>query len=210
VGAGGDVVVLGVPEERVLRVSSDLDVEARDRVLGALVRLVPEAMLPLGRRHPGMRQAVADHLIRDAARVNAQFAALSSIPATLPLVGGLVGDMADLLVLTKNQVILLLKLAGLYGRDLSLGRDLLLEVAPVVGSAFLWRSTARTLVGLLPGPVALLPKTAVAYSGTFVVGQMARYYYQYGRKPSPEMVREMSAEGLRLARSGLDRALRRR
>jgi uncharacterized protein (DUF697 family) len=115
-----------------------------------------------------------------------------------------------MLVLTKNQVILLLKLAGLYGRDLALGRSLLLEITPVVGGAFLWRSTARALVGLLPTPVSLLPKTAVAYTGTFVVGEMARYYYQYGRKPSPELVRQMSAEGLRLARASLDRALKRK
>ena len=41
--------------------------------------------------------------------------------------------------------------------------------------------------------LGLLPKTIVAYAGTFVVGEMARYYYRYGRKPPPEMVRDLRA-----------------
>jgi uncharacterized protein (DUF697 family) len=117
--------------------------------------------------------------------------------------GGFVGDMADVLVLTKNQVLLLFKLAGLYGRDLALGRELLLEVLPVVGGAFFWRTTARALVGLLPGAVAIVPKTLIAYVGTYVVGEVARYYFRFGRKPPPEVVRELSAEGARIARDAL-------
>jgi uncharacterized protein (DUF697 family) len=162
-------------------------------------------MLSAGRRHPLLREPIADHLIRDTARVNAQFAAISSLPANLPLIGGLVGDMADVLVLTKNQVLLLFKLAGLYGRDLALGRQLIVEILPIVGGAFFWRTTARALVGLLPSLLGLLPKTLVAYTGTYVVGQMAHYYYRYGDRPPPELVRELRAEGARLARETLAR-----
>jgi uncharacterized protein (DUF697 family) len=113
--------------------------------------------------------------------------------------------MADVLVLTKNQVLLIFKLAGLYGRDLRFGRELLLEIVPVVGGAFLWRTTARALVGLLPGIIGILPKTLVAYVGTYVVGEIARYYFRFGRKPPPEVVRELSAQGLRIAREALSR-----
>jgi uncharacterized protein (DUF697 family) len=176
------------------------DDEARDQLFKVLVASAPDVILSAGRRHPLLREPVAEHLIRDTSRVNAQFAAISSLPATLPFIGGLVGDMADVLVLTKNQVLLLFKLAGLYGRDLQLGRQLIVELAPVIGGAFVWRSTARALVGLLPGPLGLLPKTLVAYTGTYVVGQMARYYYHYGRKPPPDMVRDLRSEGARLAR----------
>jgi uncharacterized protein (DUF697 family) len=162
-------------------------------------------MLPLGRRFPGIREAVATHLIQDAARVNAEFATLSGLPSFLPLIGGLVGDVADMLVLTKNQVVLLFKLAGLYGRDLRLGQQLLAEVVPVVGSAFLWRTSARTLVGLLPGAVSLVPKVAVAFSGTFVVGEMARYYYRFGRKPPTDYVNHLRRESVHLARAAMER-----
>ena len=207
-GAEG-MLVVGIPEDRVLTLgATDSDNEARERLFKALVHAAPEVMLSAGRRHPLLREPVAEHLIRDTSRVNAQFAALSSLPANLPLVGGLVGDMADVLVLTKNQLLLLFKLAGLYGRDLALGRQLLAEIVPVVGGAFLWRTTARALVGLLPSLLGVVPKTVVAYSGTYVVGQMARYYYHYGDKPPPELVKDLRAEGTRLARETLGRLRR--
>jgi uncharacterized protein (DUF697 family) len=200
------MLILGVPDERVVHLrSTEGDDEVRDRLFRVLVQAAPEVLLSAGRRHPLLREPVAEHLIRDTSRVNAQFAAISSLPANIPLLGGLVGDMADVLVLTKNQVLLLFKLAGLYGRDLRLGRQLLVEIVPVVGGAFFWRSTARALVGLLPSMLGMLPKTLVAYSGTYAVGQMARYYFRYGRRPPPDLVRELSAEGLRLARETLAR-----
>jgi uncharacterized protein (DUF697 family) len=208
--AAADMLVLGIPDERVVTLgASEGDDLARDRLFRVLVRAAPDVMLSAGRRHPLLREPVAEHLIRDTSRVNAQFAALSSLPANIPLVGGLVGDMADVLVLTKNQVLLLFKLAGLYGRDLQLGRQLIAEVMPVVGGAFVWRSTARALVGLLPSLLGLVPKTLVAYTGTYVVGQSARYYYRFGRKPPPELMRQLGAEGRRLARETLARLQRR-
>jgi uncharacterized protein (DUF697 family) len=203
------MLVVGIPEDRVVTLGdADPDNEARERLFKALVHAAPEVMLSAGRRHPLLREPVAEHLIRDTARVNAQFAALSSLPANLPLIGGLVGDVADVLVLTKNQLLLLFKLAGLYGRDLQLGRQLLIEIVPVVGSAFLWRTTARALVGLLPSLLGVVPKTVVAYSGTYLVGQMARYYYHYGDKPPPELVHDLRSEGTRLARETIGRLRR--
>jgi uncharacterized protein (DUF697 family) len=204
-GAAG-MLVLGIPDERIITLGeAEGDDEARERLLRALVDAAPDVMLSAGRRHPLLREHVAEHLIRDTSRVNAQFAAISSLPANLPLVGGLVGDVADVLVLTKNQVLLLFKLAGLYGRNLEIGRQLLVEILPVVGGAFFWRTTARALVGLLPSMLALLPKTLVAYTGTYVVGQMARYYYHHGSKPPPDVVRQLRDDGARLAHATLSR-----
>jgi uncharacterized protein (DUF697 family) len=207
--AAAGMLVLGIPDDRIITLGdATADDEARELLFRALVQAAPDVILSAGRRHPLLREPVAEHLIRDTARVNAQFAAISSLPANLPLIGGLVGDMADLIVLTKNQVLLLFKLAGLYGRDLALGRQLIVEVMPIVGSAFLWRTTARALVGLLPGLLGLVPKTLVAYSGTYVVGQMARYYYRFGHKPPPELVRDLRKESTRLARETLARLRR--
>ena len=204
------MLVLGIPDHLILTLgNAEPDDEVRDRLFRTLVMAAPEVMLAAGRRHPLLREPVAEHLIRDTSRVNAQFAALSSLPANIPLLGGIVGDMADVLVLTKNQVLLLFKLAGLYGRDLELGRQLFVEIVPVVGGAFLWRSTARALVGLLPSLLGLVPKTIVAYSGTYIVGQTARYYYRYGRKPPPTVMRELRDDAVALARQTLARFQRR-
>jgi uncharacterized protein (DUF697 family) len=204
-----DMLIVGVAQENMVVVEPAMpDDETRDRLFATLVRAAPEVMLSAGRRHILLREPVAQHLIRDTSRVNAQFAALSAVPASLPLFGGLVGDMADVLVLTKNQVLLLFKLAGLYGRDVQLGRQLLVEMMPIVGGAFFWRSTARALVGLLPSMLGLLPKTLVAYSGTYVVGEMARYYYRFGHKPPPELVKDLRDESTRIARETLGRLRR--
>jgi uncharacterized protein (DUF697 family) len=207
--AATGMLVLGIPDDRIITLgAADSDDVTRQRLFRVLVRAAPEVMLSAARRHPLLREAVAEHLIRDTARINAQFAALSSLPANVPLVGGLVGNMADVLVLTKNQVLLLFKLAGLYGRDLEFGRKQIAEILPVVGGAFFWRTTARALVGFMPSLLGMLPKTLVAYAGTYVVGQMARYYYHHGHKPPPEIVRELREDGVRIARHTLARLKR--
>jgi uncharacterized protein (DUF697 family) len=204
------MLVLGIPDERIITLGvGESDEEARDRLFKALVQTAPEVILSAGRRHPLLREPIAEHLIFDTSRVNAQFAALASLPAALPIFGGLVGDVADTIVLTKNQVLLLFKLAGLYGRDVQFGPELLLEIVPVVGGAFFWRTTARALVGMLPPMLGLLPKTAVAYTGTFVVGQSARYYYRFGNRPPPEIAQELRQEAQRLAEATLARLPRR-
>ena len=56
------------------------------------------------------------------------------------------------------------------------------------------------LVGLLPAPIGIVPKTFVAYTGTFVIGELARYYFRSGRKPPPELVREIAEDSARIAR----------
>jgi uncharacterized protein (DUF697 family) len=168
-------------------------------VVPAALDLVPELALALGRRFPAFRPHVAERLIRETSRANAQFALLSSVPANLPVVGGVAGGAADLVLLTKNQAVLVYKLAGLFGRNLGDRVSLAVEIAPVVGGAFLWRSVARALLGMLPTIVGGLPKAAVAYAGTYAVGHMARYYYSTGRRPPPELVRRFQADGARLA-----------
>ena len=72
------------------------------------------------------------------------------------------------------------------------------EIAPVVGGAFVWRTIARSLVGFFPAYVSAVPKTAVAYVGTYTVGEIARYYYASGKRPSPGVIEAIRAEGTRL------------
>jgi hypothetical protein len=64
-------------------------------------------------------------------------------------------------------------------------------------------------VGLLPPLVAALPKTAVAYGGTYVVGEMARYYFEHGVAPPTEAVQRFQSEGLRLYGELASRVVRR-
>ena len=68
---------------------------------------------------------------------------------------------------------------------------------------------ATTAIGLLPPFLELLPRTAIAYTGTYVVGHSARYYYRFGNKPPPEIARELRQEAQRLAEATLARLPRR-
>lgn len=168
----------------------------RLRLVPAILKTAPNLRLALAQRFPPLRRAVAEDLVREASRVNAQFALMSSLPAMIPLLGGVVGNMADVLVLTKNQAVLVFKLAGIYGRNVENRWEVLREIAPVVGSGFLWRSFARSAVGLFPPMVSALPKATIAYVGTYVVGEAARYYYERGEKPTAETLREIGRQAL--------------
>jgi hypothetical protein len=57
---------------------------------------------------------------------------------------------------------------------------------------------ARTAVGLAPAPISLLPKASIAYLGTYIVGQSARYYYERGHRPPPDVMHDFRSEALRL------------
>ena len=169
----------------------------RARLAGPLVKAVPQLRLAIGHQFPTLRRAVSDDLIREASMVNAQFALMSSLPSLIPVLGFFVGGMADVLVLTKNQAMLVFKLAAIHGRNIDDRIGVLKEIMPVIGSAFLWRTAARTAVGLAPAPISALPKAAIAYVGTYLVGQAARYYYEQGDKPPPEVLRSFQADARR-------------
>lgn len=188
-------------------------VDARDadattaRLLRPILQALPNCRLGLAHQYPKLRGAVAEDLIRETSRVNAQLALVASLPTLIPVLGFFVGGIADILVLTKNQAMLVFKLAGIFGRDIDDRMGILREIAPVVGSAFVWRTMARTAVGLAPAPISALPKAAVAYAGTYVVGQAARYYYERGNGPPPEAIQAFRREARRLY-SSLNEALK--
>ncbi|MHB1414459.1 MAG: hypothetical protein ACYC1C_04335 [Chloroflexota bacterium] len=167
---------------------------AESHVGSLLVRTLPNKALAMARHLAPLRSDTAEEIIRQTTRVNAEFALLSNLPANIPVLGTLMGAGADLLVLTKNQAMMVLKLAAVYGRDLDDKWRLAAEIIPVIGAAFAWRTIARLVVGTLPTPIAALPKTAIAYAGTVVVGKMAKYYFEYGQKPSPAVTQQFARE----------------
>ncbi len=172
--------------------------EVQSKLLPMILDAIPNLRTPLARRIPAVRREVAEQIIAETARVNAQFALVANLPAYLPIIGGVAGGVADFFVLTKNQVMMVLRLAAIHGRDVALTRQVLAEVAPVIGNGVLWRSAARMTVGMLPGLVAAAPKAAIAYVGTYVAGQAARYYFDEGRKPPRELLESFRSEGTRL------------
>lgn len=164
----------------------------------ALLRLLPERTLAFGHHVPGLRAAVAEHLIEETCRVNATFVAGTGLAELVPVLG-LPLSVADMAVLTKNQAILSYKLALALGYD-GTAAELVGPLAGVVGAGFIWRQLARSLVGLLPA-LGLPAKIAVAYAGTYVTGYAVYHWYAHGTRLSRAQMRELQRRALARGRA---------
>ena len=60
-----------------------------------------------------------------------------------------VNALSDIVILTKNQALMTLRLAAAYGLSLEY-KSRLKEIGPILGNAFGWRAVAREIVGVLP------------------------------------------------------------
>ncbi|CAA9580293.1 MAG: hypothetical protein AVDCRST_MAG18-3032 [uncultured Thermomicrobiales bacterium] len=175
--------------------------ELLDDLRGRIVTRLAHRQLALGRYLPTFRKQAAAAIIGQTSRANAEFALLSNLPALIPLVGNLMAIGADSLVLTKNQLMLIYKLAALHGRDLDQPWRIYSEMLPVVGAGILWRTVAREMIALIPFAAGTIPKVIIAYAGTAVAGQAANFYYLQGKRPSSEQFKQFYARAAELARN---------
>lgn len=175
------------------------------RVLDAL----PDQHLALARRYPLFRLAVARKLINDTSIANATYALSTGLAEIVPALD-IPFNVADVVILTKNQALMVYKLGLALGLS-TRWQDHVAELGGVVGAGFLWRQVARQLVGLIP-VWGILPKVAVAYAGTYAVGEAIVRWYQTGHKVSGRGMREIYADALargkQVAQSLLERAPR--
>jgi hypothetical protein len=129
--------------------------------------------LAIARNYPQFRRAVADQVINRIARENALFALVTALPNVIPNLIELpwaVGEFAtDTAFLTMNQIRMALLMAAIHGDVVGYGEQKV-RIAGIVASAFGWRALARELVGKIPLGGGLIPKAAVAFAGTYVVG----------------------------------------
>lgn len=174
-----------------------------------ILQMMPEYQLALARQFPLFRNAVAHHLINDTSTANAVYAFSSSLAEIVPVLG-LPLNIADMVVLTKAQAFLVYRLGLALGFS-TRWQDYVSEFGSVVGGGFLWRQLARSLVGLIP-VVGIVPKVAVAYAGTYVVGHVVLRWYLTGRHLSPKQIRGLYRQafdqGKNVARKLLSRSPR--
>jgi uncharacterized protein (DUF697 family) len=161
---------------------------AQDAIVAVDADLVPA----LGRHFGELQLAAVKAIVDETSKANAQFALVSNAPAVVPFIGGIVAASADLIVLTKNQVMMVFKIAAVHNRDLNDQVGVLRELAPVVGGGFLWRTVARQAASFLPLAAGTVPKVMIAFVGTLVMGRAADYYYRFGKRPTREHLREFT------------------
>jgi len=153
----------------------------------------PSFGLTFARHFPAARDAYVRDLVEDVSRVNATYAFSTGLGQLVPAIG-IPLALADILVLTKNQLIMAYKIALAAGKPAT-GRLLLAQVLAVIGSGLLFRQIARELVGLAPG-IGIVPKTAIAYAGTRIVGQAVRTWALEGRELEASELRTLYGEAL--------------
>lgn len=138
--------------------------------------------LSLARHFPPFREEVCKRATHAVSRENALFSIATAIPNIAPLLGlgWAVGEFAsDAAVLTANQIRLAFLLAAASDRPVGYSEQKG-EVASIIAGAFGWRAIARELVGKIPLGGGLIPKAAVAYAGTYVLGQSLDRLYKMG------------------------------
>jgi uncharacterized protein (DUF697 family) len=156
----------------------------------AITDSIPERAPAIGRAYPAFRQAAVKTIVDETSRANAQFALIANVPSIVPVVGSLLSVGADVMVLTKNQVMMVYKIAAIHGKDLNNQVAILRELLPVIGAGLFWRTAAREATSFLPFAAGSIPKVVIAFSGTVAAGWAADFYYRKGRKPSYEQVRQ--------------------
>ncbi len=129
--------------------------------------------LAMARRFPFFRRPVADKIIQRVSRENAIFSLVTALPNVIPSVIDLpwaIGEFAtDTAFLTMNQIRMALLMAAAHGHIIGYTEQKA-QIAVIVAGAFGWRALARELVGKIPLGGGLIPKAAVAFAGTYVVG----------------------------------------
>jgi uncharacterized protein (DUF697 family) len=153
-----------------------------ERTVHQILAEKPELALSLSRALAPFREPVTSRIIHTVARENAVFSLATALPDVVPFLSlpWVAGEFAsDTGVLTANQVRMALLLAAASDRDVGY-REQRAEIASLIAGAFGWRSLARELAGHIPFGGGLIPKAAIAYAGTWVVGRSIERYYRLG------------------------------
>lgn len=174
---------------------------AAEQLPRLVLNVFPDLSIRLARDFSRVRLECARRLTSRTAARAAMVAAASSVTVSIPLVGQLLGLLAvtgETMVITASQLRLCLLMGALYGRPLDFF-DRVDELWPVVGGALGWRTLARQLVGFIPvaGPLA---KASIAWSGTWMVGESSRLFYEFGEHLPDHVKKQVEEEARRRAR----------
>ncbi len=156
-------------------------------------RIEGDARLAVAAALPIFRPVVAAAIVDETSKANASFAATTGLAETVPVLTAPL-NVGDMVVLTKNQLIMGYKIALAAGRD-GEPRAMITEILGVIGGGFMFRQMARQLVGLIP-VAGLVPKVAIAYAGTYAIGRGLTAWALRGSEISPDTLSLDTREGL--------------
>jgi hypothetical protein len=178
-----------------------------DRTINEVLKNRPDLAIPLARHIYPFRQPVAQRIVKKISKENALFALATAVPDIIPLISlpwAITEFASDTAFLTANQIRMLFFLAAASDRVVGY-KEQRGEIGTIVLGAFGWRAIARELVGKIPLGGGLIPKAAIAYAGTRVVGlSLERYFrlgYGYSRQERREAYQQAFERGKTIAGS---------
>ncbi len=154
-----------------------------DATVHRILHRRPDLAVPLALHVLPFRQEVSSRMVKKVAKENALFSLATALPDIVPFISlpWAMGEFAsDTAFLTANQIRMAFLLAAANDRDIGY-HEQRSEIASIVLGAFGWRALARELVGKIPWGGGLIPKAAIAYAGTRVVGMSLERYYRLGK-----------------------------
>jgi uncharacterized protein (DUF697 family) len=182
--------------------------EDPDSTLTQILREHDDLNLPLARQFPCFRKPVVEKIVHNVSLENAAFALATALPNIVPNLLELpwaIGEFAsDTAFLTMNQMRMAFLIAAASGAEIGLGNQKA-EMMTIVAGGFGWRAIARELAGKIPLGGGLIPKAAIAYAGTFVVGKGLERFHstkqRYTKAESDQAYRAAFERGKTLAES---------
>lgn len=171
-----------------------------------VIEVIPDQLLSLGRYFPLFRIPIANQLINDTCLSNAAYAVSTGLAEVVPVLDVPL-NVADMFILTKAQAFLVYKLGLVLGFSYN-WQDYIKEFSGVLGGGFIWRQIARQLVGLIPA-WGIVPKVAVSYAGTYVVGHVVLQWYLTGRHISRRQIQELYIQAFARGKNLADSLLKR-
>ena len=139
--------------------------------------------MQVDRRGGALVQPVVDRIVTSVARENAIFAVASALPNVIPSVLELpfaIGEFAsDTAFITMNQVRMAFLVAAASDKQVGYDKQLA-ELLSIAAGAFGWRALARELVGFIPLGGGLIPKGAIAFAATYVLGKGLEHFHGVG------------------------------
>ena len=172
--------------------------DAPDQTVRDVLARRPDLAIPLALHVHPFREEVSRRMVKKVAKENALFALATAVPDIIPFVSlpWAIGEFAsDTAFLTANQIRMAFLLAAASDRDVGY-REQSSEIASIVLGAFGWRALARELVGKIPMGGGLIPKAAIAYAGTRVVGLSLERFYRVGSAYTREERRQAYVDAL--------------
>lgn len=160
------------------------DPAAPNALVTQILRQRPDLAVPLALHVMPFRPEVSRRMIKKVAKENALFSLATAVPDIVPFVSlpWAMGEFAsDTAFLTANQIRMAFLLAAANDREVGYHQQRG-EIGSIILGAFGWRALARELVGKIPWGGGLVPKAAIAYAGTRVVGLSLERYYRLGKR----------------------------